>query len=46
MKDRVFLTLPFTVLRRRLGVKRIQAGFLAFGSSYFLPLPTPKLVEG
>ncbi len=43
MKDRVFLILPFTVLRRRLHVKRVQAGFLAFGSSYFLPLPILSL---
>ena len=42
MKDWVFLTSPFTVFRRRLNVKRIQAGFLAFGSSYFLPLPIPN----
>jgi len=41
MKDWVFSTLPFTVFHRRLIVKRIQAGFLAYGSSYSLPLPIP-----
>jgi hypothetical protein len=34
MKDWVFSTLPITVLHRRPIVKRIQAGFLAYGSSY------------
>jgi hypothetical protein len=43
MKDWVFSTLPFTVLHRRPIVKRIQAGFLAYGSSYCLPLPIPGL---
>jgi hypothetical protein len=34
MKDWVFSCLTFTVLHRRPIVKRIQAGFLAYGSSY------------
>lgn len=34
MKDWVFSYLIFTVLHRRPFVKRIQAGFLAYGSSY------------
>jgi hypothetical protein len=34
MKDWVFSYLTFTVLHRRPIVKRIQAGFLADGSSY------------
>jgi hypothetical protein len=31
---------PSQPLHRRLNVKRIQAGILAYGSSYSLPLPT------
>jgi hypothetical protein len=48
-EDRVFSKVTFTVSHRRPDVKRIQAGFLAYGSSYyslkshilqtFLPLP-------
>jgi hypothetical protein len=38
-KDWVFSTPPFTAFHRRPVVKRIQAGFLAYGSSYRLPLP-------
>jgi len=53
MKDWVFSTSPFTVFHRRPIVKRIQVGFLAFGSSYYdlksyvlqasLPLPILSL---
>jgi len=32
-KDWVIFTSPFTAFQRRLNVKRIQAGFLAYGSS-------------
>src|SRR4030042_6381677 len=42
-KDRVFSTSPFTAFHRRPIVKCIQAGFLAYGSSYCLPLPAPTL---
>jgi hypothetical protein len=38
-KTGFFSTSPFTVFHRRPIVKRIQAGFLAYGSSYSLPLP-------
>jgi hypothetical protein len=41
-------TSPSTAFHRRPIVKRIQAGFLAYGSSYSLPLPipSPEFVEG
>jgi hypothetical protein len=42
-KERVFLTSLFTAFHRRPIVKCIQAGFLAYGSPYFLPLPIPPL---
>jgi len=32
-KDWVIFTSPFTAFHRRLNVKHIQAGFLAYGSS-------------
>ncbi len=45
-KDWVFFTSPFTAFHRRLIVKRIQADFLAYGSSYSLPLPTLRVAQG
>jgi hypothetical protein len=44
-KDWVIRTSPFTAFHRRLDVKHIQAGFLAYGSSYSLPLPTLTLPQ-